>query len=202
MSELEMFLRTYGLWALFFAAAFEGDIALLLAGMLIHLQVWPAAKALAVGAAGGLSGDALFFWLGQGQGRRWLTTAHGRRVIPRMDRFAHRYGLLSLFAGRYIYGARVATMFYWGMRGLKAWRFLILDALNCCIWVALFCGAGYWFSSSLESWIGRLHVMESWLLIGLLVFMAVLGIRYYWVEISPLPQETNGNGAGPPNPTS
>ena len=40
MGELEGFLRTYGLWALFFFAAIEGDLTLLLAGMLVHLGIW------------------------------------------------------------------------------------------------------------------------------------------------------------------
>ena len=51
MTALETFLRTSGLWALFFAAATEGDLTLLLTGMLIHLGIW---RALPVGAAGGL----------------------------------------------------------------------------------------------------------------------------------------------------
>ena len=63
MSELETILRNYGLWALLFGAAVEGDITLLLAGMLMHLGVWRPSEALAVGAAGGLAGDTFYFWL-------------------------------------------------------------------------------------------------------------------------------------------
>ena len=75
MSELETFLRIYRLWALFFAAAIEGDLTLLLTGMLVHLGIWPAAKALAVGAGGGLAGDIFYFWLGHGTARRWWREA-------------------------------------------------------------------------------------------------------------------------------
>jgi membrane protein DedA with SNARE-associated domain len=53
MGELEGFLRVYGLWALFFFAAFEGDLTLLLAGMLVHLGIWPPGKTLAIAATGG-----------------------------------------------------------------------------------------------------------------------------------------------------
>jgi hypothetical protein len=35
MNGLEVFLRAHGLWAVFFAAAFEGDITLLLHGKAI-----------------------------------------------------------------------------------------------------------------------------------------------------------------------
>lgn len=189
MGDLEQFLRVYGLWAVFFGAAFEGDITLLLAGMLIHLGVWPASIAFSVGAVGGLAGDSLYFWLGHGTARRWLTTAHGQRVMPRLERIAKRYGIKSLFFGRYIYGARVATMFFWGMRRLPVTRFLLLDGLNCCVWALGFGGIGYLFSSSLEAWLGRLRFLESWLLIGMLVFMTLLGIRHFVLDFLRVPDQ-------------
>ena len=186
---LEHFLRDYGLWALFFAAAIEGDVTLLLTGMLIHLDVWPAGKAVAVGALGAMSGDTFYFWLGHGTARRWMTTAHGRRVMPRIKRFAHRYGVKSLILGRYIYGARVATMVFWGMQGLPVARFLLLDAINCSIWAIGFGGLGYLFSTSIEAWLGRVRRFEGWLLLGLLVFMALIGIRHFWLEFSRVPDD-------------
>jgi membrane protein DedA with SNARE-associated domain len=186
---LEHFLRDYGLWALFFAAAIEGDVTLLLTGLLIHLNVWPAGKAVAVGALGAMAGDSFYFWLGHGTARRWLTTAHGRRVMPRIKRFAHRYGVKSLILGRYIYGARVATMVFWGMQGLPVARFLLLDALNCSIWAIGFGGIGYLFSTSIEAWLGRVSRFEGWLLLGLLLFMALIGIRYFWLEFSRVPDD-------------
>ena len=182
MTQLEAFLRAYGLWALFLAAATEGDLSLLLAGMLIHLGIWPALRALPVGAAGGLAGDVFYFWLGHGTASRWLTTSHGRRVLPRIEWAAARYGIRSLFFGRYIYGARIATMFFWGMRRLPYRRFLALDALNCSIWACLFTGIGYLFSSSLEQVIGELRLVETWLLVGLLVFAILLGLRHLLAE--------------------
>ena len=186
---LEEFLRNYGLVALFFAAAFEGDISLLLAGMMMHQGVWPVPEAIAVGAAGGLAGDTFYFWLGHGTAKRWLTTAHGQKVMPRIERFTARYGIKSLFLGRYIYGARVATMFFWGMRRLAVGRFLLLDGLNCVIWSVAFGGLGYLFGSSLEGWLGRIGFIETRLLIGLLVFMALIYLRYYILEVSRLPGE-------------
>jgi len=197
---LEHFLRDYGLWALFFAAAIEGDVTLLLTGMLIHLDIWPATKAVTVGALGAMAGDSFYFWLGHGTARRWLTTAHGQRVMPRIRRFTRRYGMKSLILGRYIYGARVATMVFWGMHGLPVWRFLLLDAVNCTIWAVGFGGLGYLFSTSIEAWLGRLQRFESWMLLGLLVFMALLGIRHFWLEFSRVPDDAEMDAEGD-NPT-
>ncbi|MBI4467146.1 MAG: VTT domain-containing protein [Acidobacteria bacterium] len=189
MSELETFLRDYGLWALFFFAAFEGDLTLLLTGVLVHLGIWRPAEALAVGTAGGLAGDSFYFWLGHGTARRWLTTAHGQRVLPRIERAAQRYGVFSLFFARYVYGARIATMFFWGMRRIPYRKFFALDALNCLIWCSVFGGLGYIFANSLERLIGELRRVESWLLLGLLVFALLLGLRHYLAELGRIREE-------------
>ena len=189
MSQLEDFLRIYGLWALFFASAIEGDLTLLLAGMLVHLRIWPAMEAWAVGAFGGLVGDCFYFWLGHGTARRWLTTAHGQRVMPHFERAAKRYGVRSLFFARYIFGARIATMFFWGIQRLNYRKFLVLDTLNCLIWATVFGGFGYLFSSTLESLLGRLRHVQSWLLIGLVVFAALLGLRHYLAEVTRIREE-------------
>ena len=182
MGELESFLRTYGLWAVFFLAAFEGDLTLLLAGMLVHLGVWPAGTTFAVGTAGAMAGDCFYFWLGHGAARRWLTTAHGQRVMPRIERAARRYGLKSLFFARYIHGARIATMFFWGTQRTSVLKFAALDALSCLIWASVFVGLGYLFADSMEKVIGELRRVESWILLGLVVFAVLLGVRYYLAE--------------------
>lgn len=197
MGELETFLRVYGLWALFFAAAFEGDLTLLLTGMLVHLGIWQAPQALAVAATGALAGDSFYFWLGHGTARRWLTTAHGQRVLPRIERSAKRYGTWSLFFARYVYGARIATMFFWGMRRLPYRKFVTLDALNCLIWASVFGGLGYLFATSLERLIGELQQVESWLLLGLLVFAALLGVRHYLAEVNRIREETQKENSPP-----
>jgi len=188
-THLEAFLRSHGLWALFFAAAIEGDLTLLLAGMLVHLGIWPLFETWAIGAGGALLGDSVYFWLGHGTARKWLTTAHGQRLMPAFEQAARRYGVRSMLFARYIYGARMATMFFWGMRRLPYWEFVTLDAINCVTWATVFGGFGYLFSSTLVRLIGRIQHIQSWLLIGIIVFVALLAIRYYVAEVSRIYQE-------------
>lgn len=197
MSELETFLRVYGLWALFFAAAIEGDMTLLLTGMLVHLDIWPPGKALLIGAGGALAGDSFYFWLGHGTARRWLTTAHGQRVLPKIEKAAQRYGVKSLFFARYVYGARIATMFFWGMRRLSYLKFVAVDAINCFLWAVLFGGAGYLFADSIQSMIGELHRIETWLLVGIVVFFLLLALRYYLAELARIRDELRNGGKQP-----
>lgn len=194
MNGLETFLQSYGFWALFVAAAFEGDLTLLLTGVLIHLGIWPALQALAVGAAGALTGDIFYFWLGHGTARRWLTTAHGQRVLPHIECAAQRYGIWSLFFARYVYGARIATMFFWGMRRIPLYKFIGLNAINCVLWALTFGGLGYLFSTSIEAMVGEFRRLEAWILFGMVIFLLLLGARYYLAEFARIREETK---AGP-----
>jgi len=197
MTTLEAFLRDYGLWALFFAAAVEGDLTLLLSGMLVHLGIWPATPAVIVGGTGALVGDTFYFWLGHGAARRWLTTAHGQRVLPRIERATQRYGVWSLVFARYIYGTRVVTMFLWGVRRLPYYKFLLIEAPNCFLWAALFGGLGYLFSNSLQALVGEVRQVELWLLVGLVVFALLLGLRHYLAEFGRIQEQATRDGNEP-----
>jgi membrane protein DedA with SNARE-associated domain len=105
--------------------------------------------------------------------------------MPRIERAARRYGLVSLFFARYIHGARIATMFFWGTQRTPVLKFAALDALSCLVWASVFLGLGYFFADSMESLIGELRRIESWILLGLVVFATLLGVRYYLAERGP-----------------
>jgi len=181
MTELEIFLRNHGLWAVLVAAAIEGDLTLLLTGMMVHKGIWPGPLALLVGAGGAMIGDSFYFFLGHGAARQWFQTKHSRQVISLEKESLRHHGWISLFLSRYIYGARIATMVYWGSRRLAWSRFIRLDALSCLIWAATFGGIGYLFSSSIEALIGQIRKIESHLLIGLVLFAVLMLGRYLWI---------------------
>jgi membrane protein DedA with SNARE-associated domain len=182
MTELEIFLREHGLWAVLVAAAIEGDLTLVLTGMMVHHGIWPAYEALAAGASGAVLGDCLYFWLGHSAASRWFRTLHARKVIHLEQEYSRHHGWKSIFISRYIYGARIATMVYWGSRKLPWSRFVPLDILSCLLWAMTFGGVGYAFSSSIEAAIVELRRLEWRLLSGAVVFAALLVIRYLWVN--------------------
>lgn len=185
MTELELFLRDHGLWAVVLAAAVEGDLTLLLTGMMVHHGLWSAPAALLAGVSGAMVGDCFYFFLGHGAARHWFETKHARKVIFLENKSLQRHGWLSLFLSRYVYGARIATMVYWGSRRLSWSRFIPLDAASCLIWATVFGGVGYLFSSSIEALIGEIRRVESRLLIGLVIFAVLMIVRYFWVGRAP-----------------
>ena len=59
IDELQGLLRQYGLWVVFFGAMIEGDLTLLLAGVLARSGLFTFQEALLVGTSGGVAGDLL-----------------------------------------------------------------------------------------------------------------------------------------------
>jgi len=182
MTGWEEFLRERGLWAVFLLSAFQGDLTLLLSGMLVRLGVWPPVQVWLLGAAGAFSADTIYFSLGHAAAHGWLKTSLGQRVMPTIERFAARYGLWSLLVSRYVYGTRAAMFFFWGFHRLKYRTFLLLDGINCLAWAALFGGLGYIFATSMVALVGTLSDIGIWLLIGLAAFLLLLALKHYLAE--------------------
>lgn len=178
MDTLQQFLQNYGLAAVFLAAMFEGDLTLMLTGLLAHLGMLPLGLGVGVGAAGGLTGDLFYFSVGRKLGAR-LRYGRLAQAESRVERWTQRWGLLSLFPARYIYGMRIAATIYWGTRQLSYARFMLVDSLNCALWASVYASMGFLFSQSIAALADRMRHLEVSLLLGLVVFVfVVLGLRW------------------------
>src|SRR5215216_3605759 len=69
--HLQELLIRYGLLAVLFGSAFEGDFTLILAGVVAHLGIFAFPLAVAAGAAGSLIGDSAWYALGRLRGPRF-----------------------------------------------------------------------------------------------------------------------------------
>jgi len=177
MSPLESFLSQYGLIALFFIATVEGDVSLLVAGVLAHLGVLPATGAIVAGAAGNLAGDAVWFALGHTHRDRIRASRLYRAVGARIERLASRLGPWQLLAARIVYGTRNASMLFWGQLHLPWGRFLLIDGLGCMLAAAGFVAIGYAVGQGTAALTGEVRRIEHWLLVAVLVGgLIVLGI--------------------------
>jgi membrane protein DedA with SNARE-associated domain len=161
MHSLSEFLVHYGLFALVPFAAVESDLSMIIAGALSHRGILWLPWAIVAGAAGSIAGDACWFFL-------------GRRLRARVK--DSRLGLWQLFAARFIWGTRSASMFFWGQHGLAVGRFLLVDALAALTGAAIFGVAGYVVGQGAFALLGHIKRLEHWLLVIL-----VGGIVVTWV---------------------
>jgi membrane protein DedA with SNARE-associated domain len=167
--ELEHFLVQYGLIALLLLSMVDADLVMILAGVVAHLGFFDLRSAMLVGAAGNLLGDGAWYGLGRWHATWLKSTGVYRRVGPTVEQLARRLGAWQLFAARAIYGTRVVSMVFWGLHGLDVVRFLLFDGLACLLWATALAGLGYFLSDRAASLLGRVHRVELWLLVAVLV---------------------------------
>ena len=183
----------YGLYAIFFLAMIEGDLTLLLAGVLAHGAFFGEdsfAKVLAAGTAGGVAGDQLAYAMGRGFRSSIRDRKFYRAARPRIERLTETFGPLSIFLSKYVYGLRTGSCIFYGVAKMSYARFLPLTIASCFLWVLLLSGAGYFFHGIITNFIGDFEHLGKYLLI-----IVVLGIggfylaERYW--LSPKVEEAD-----------
>lgn len=167
-------LERYGLWAVFFGTMIEGDLTLLFAGVLARAGLFTLGEALLVGAAGGFIGDSISYLIGA----RFRTKARTLNIFlkarPRIEKLMSRFGWLSVFIVKYVYGLRTASAIFCGIAHFGYLKFALLTLASCAAWVGILQGLGYTFATGVQKLIGDLHRVQ----IALLVILIIVAIVY------------------------
>ncbi|MBA2526693.1 MAG: DedA family protein [Pyrinomonadaceae bacterium] len=171
----------YGLYAVLILVMIEGDITLLLAGVLAHSHFfgeYSFARVLFWGTLGGLASDNIAYATGRGFRKSVSDLRFYRSASPRMERLTTKFGPLSIFLSKYIYGLRWATCIFYGVGRMPYLRFLVLSLSSCFLWVFLLSGAGYFFSGAVIGLIGDFQRLGKVLLV--IVVLGIIG--FYLAE--------------------
>jgi membrane protein DedA with SNARE-associated domain len=179
MDELQALFRQYGLWVVFFGTMIEGDLTLLLAGVLARSGLFSFQDALLVGTSGGVVGDLISYLIGSGFRSRARTLRFYLRAKPRIERLMRRFGGFTLFIVKYTYGLRTAMSVFCGLAHFGAHRFAPLALLSCMAWVILLAGLGYFFTGTIEKLIGDIHTIEKAVLAIVVLLVLALVVKHY-----------------------
>jgi len=158
----------YGLYAVFLLAMIEGDITLLLAGVLAHSRFfgeYSFARVLLWGTLGGAASDNVAYLLGRTFCKGVSDLRFYRAAQPRIERLTSRFGASSIFLSKYIYGLRWASCIFYGVGRMPYVRFLFLSLGSCFLWVFVLSGAGYFFSGAVMGIIGDFQRLGKILLV-------------------------------------
>ncbi len=170
---MEEIIRRYGLWAVFFGTMIEGDLTLLLAGVLARAGLFSFEEAFAVGTAGGFVGDCITYWIGS----RFRDKAYKLRFFlkakPRIEKLMRKFGILSVFIVKFAYGLRTASALFWGLAHFGKTKFLLLTLASCITWVGILVGLGFTFATGVEKLIGDLKRVQIILLVVVVIVLIV-----------------------------
>jgi membrane protein DedA with SNARE-associated domain len=188
---LSHLIELYGMYGVFVLVMIEGDLTLLLAGVLAHtgffdeglFKGYGFAKVILWGTMAGFASDNLAY----GAGRLFSETVRDfrfyRHAQPRLERMTNRFGTLSIFISKYVYGLRWASCTFYGIARMRYPRFVPLSLGSCFLWVLLLSGVGYFFSSAVMGLIGDFrHVGK--ILLGILIggIVIVYLVKRRWVS--------------------
>src|SRR5260370_34005875 len=157
---LSHLLEQFGLYAVFFLVAIEGDITLILAGVLAHSHFfgeYSFARVLLWGTLGGCASDNVAYFAGRGFCEGVREFRFYRAAQPRIEKLTNKFGPLSIFLSKYIYGLRWASCVFYGVGKMPYLRFLLVSLACCFLWVFVLSLSGYFFSRAVMCRLGGFH---------------------------------------------
>lgn len=169
----------YGLYAVLILVMLEGDITLLIGGVLAHSGFfgdYSFAQLVVWGTLGGCLSDNVAYFAGRGFCETVREFRFYRAAKPRLERLTQKFGALSIFFSKYIYGLRWAACVFHGVGRMPYLRFLIVSFFSCFLWVFILAGAGYFFSGAVMRLIGDFQRLGKVLLV-----IVVLGIAAFYL---------------------
>src|SRR5579859_1222467 len=178
----------YGYWAVGVALLLEnagvpvpGETILLLASFLAYSQhelqlVW----IIVVATIAATLGDNLGFALGYYGGRpllgRYQSVFRVRSSsLERGERLFARYGALTVFFARFIFGMRIVAGPMAGVLRMPWRRFLVFNFLGAAVWVTVISGVGFLFG---RHWERVEHILKRFDIAVAIV--AVLAVAFLW----------------------
>ncbi len=179
----------YGYWAVAAGLLLEsaglplpGETVLLLASFLAYSEhelrlPW----VILVGIMATTVGGELGFAVGRHGGRPLIERYRhifGIRAetVARGDRLFERYGAVTVFFARFIFGMRVLASLLAGALHMPWRRFALCNFLGAAVWVTAICGAGYLFGGH---W-GRLVHDVKRFDIAVAVVVVLAGLWLWW----------------------
>ena len=176
----------WGIFAVFALCTVEGDITLLLSGVLAHSEFfgpYSFLKVIFFGTLGGVVGDSFGYMVGRVLHENAKNYRFYQVAQPRVEKIIDKFGGSAIIISKYIYGIRVAMVLFYGVSRMPFWRFLWLSTISCFLWVTILSGTGYFFSGAITSVIGDYQRIGITLfiivMIGVIVFYV---IERYWLS--------------------
>lgn len=186
MDHLSHIIAQYGIYAVFALCTVEGDMTLLISGVMAHsgsFGDYSFFKVLLAGTLGGMVGDNIAYLIGRVFRSRVKNYRFYQMARPRIERLIDKFGGFAIVISKYIYGIRAGICIFYGIGKMPYLRFLMLDVISCFLWVFILSGAGFFFSGAIFGLFGGLERFSLTLfvivLIGIVLFYV---IERYWLS--------------------
>ncbi len=148
--DWQYLLETYGHWAIFLGTFLEGEMIVILAGMLVAGGNMSLPGVILCAFAGSMTSDQLMFTLGKWKGNAVL--ARFPRLNKKKDkatRLLLKYDSFLILGFRFVYGIRNVTPLLLGTSGVTYRRFFLFNLIGAACWSTSFSVGGYYFGHAM-----------------------------------------------------
>jgi membrane protein DedA with SNARE-associated domain len=128
----------YGYIILFVWCILEGEMALIMGGILAHSGDMNLFWAIFIAGLGGFTGDQIYFYIGR-HFRRYITKLmrKQRRKFAIAHLLLQRHGWPIIFIQRYMYGLRTVIPISIGITRYSHAKFAIINLISAWVWAAI-----------------------------------------------------------------
>lgn len=134
---------------------------------------------------GTITGMTISYWIGRSGGREFLEK-YGRWVwldparLAKTERYYEKYGVLTIFFGRYVAPLRAFGGFIAGVARMPFPLFFVANVLGGLVWAATFSAVGFYFGRNLvalKEWIIEIALVVALLIVIIVGFSRRAAMR-------------------------
>lgn len=137
-NKLSYLLKKYGYGILFIWSILEGELGLIMAGLLSHSGHMVLFWAIFTAGLGGFAGDQMYFYTGR-YNKAYINKkfAHHNRKFALATLLLRKYGVWIVFAQRYMYGMRTILPISIGLTKYSAKKFAFVNLISAWCWASV-----------------------------------------------------------------
>ena len=151
MEELFIgWLKEYGYIILFLWSILEGEMGLIMGGIMSHTGDMDYFMTVFVAGLGGFSGDQIYFYIGRfNKGLIQRKLHKQRRKFAIAHLLLKKYGWPIIFMQRYMYGLRTVIPMSIGITKYSAKKFAFINLISAWTWAAITVTPAYYFGAQI-----------------------------------------------------
>ncbi len=169
-------LQEHGYIVLFFWSILEGELGLIMSGILSHTGHMNVGLSIFVAGLGGFAGDQIYFYIGRyAKGYIHKKMHKHRRKFAIAHLLLKKYGWPIIFIQRYLYGLRTVIPMSIGLTRYSGAKFALINLLSAWVWATITIVLAYIFGEEL---LHLLHYAKAHWYFAIPFALAVLGGFY------------------------
>jgi membrane protein DedA with SNARE-associated domain len=183
MEELFIgWLKEYGYPILFLWSILEGELGLIMGGIMSHTGDMNLFMAIFVAGLGGFTGDQIYFYIGRfNKGLIQRKLHKQRRKFAIAHLLLKKYGWTIIFAQRYMYGLRTVIPMSIGITKYPGKQFAIINLLSAWVWAAITITPSYFLGAEILNLLA--YAKAHWYFALPLAGGILYGVHSYFIKL-------------------